>query len=96
MTIFIATLIVKEGQEAEFEQLQTELSELTNESEPECYVYDVIKHREKPNTYMVYGRFKDENAFKYHQETEFHDRLVPPILDCLAEDMQLDFFDWVA
>ena len=27
---------------------------------------------------------------------DFHDRLVPPILECLDAEMQLEFFDHVA
>ena len=96
MTVFIATLTVKQEKAADFERLQTELSELTHEHEPDTFVYDVIKHREKPGTYVVYARFKDEAAFNMHMETEFHDRLVPPIMECLDGEMVLEFFDHVA
>ena len=96
MTVFIATLTVKDEKAGDFERLQTELSELTHEHEPDTFVYDVIKHREKPGTYVVYARFKDEAAFNLHMETEFHDRLVPPIMECLDGEMVLEFFDHVA
>jgi quinol monooxygenase YgiN len=93
-TTFIATLVVKPGMESRFEALQRELSELTHAQEPATLVYDVIRHRTKPRTYVVYARFKDESAFEHHQTMPFHDRLVPPILDCLAEPMDLQFYDW--
>ena len=93
MTTFIATLVVKPEKAEEFESLQAELSQLAHEQEPDMHVYDVIKHREKPNTYIVYARFKDEDAFNHHMSIDFHDRLVPPILECLSEEMQLEFFD---
>lgn len=96
MPLFIANLIIKKGKESEFERLQTELSELTHEHEPDCLAYDVIRHTEEPQTYVVYARFKDEAAFEKHQQTDFHDRLVPPILECLAEEMDLHFYDWIA
>ena len=96
MTVFIATLKVKDEKAADFEKLQTELSQLTHEHEPDTFVYDVIRHREKPGVYVVYARFKDEAAFNLHMETEFHDRLVPPIMECLGADMELEFFDHVA
>lgn len=96
MSLFIAKLIVKKGKESEFEKLQKELSELTHEHEPDCIVYDVIRHKDEPQTYVVYARFKDEEAFEKHQQTDFHDRLVPPILDCLEEEMDLHFYDWIA
>jgi quinol monooxygenase YgiN len=96
MTVFIATLVVKKGKEKELESLQTELSKLTHDSEPDTLVYDVIRHRDKPGTYVVYARFKNEASFQAHQVASFHDRLVPPILATLAQDMDLQFFEHVA
>jgi quinol monooxygenase YgiN len=96
MTCFIAKLKVKPGREADFEQLQRELSELTHAQEPDTLVYDVIRHRAEPDVYVVYARFKDEASFQHHQTTPFHDRLVPPILETVLGDMDLQFFDWIA
>lgn len=96
MTVFIATLSVKDDKTADFERLQSELSKLTHAHEPDTLVYDVIKHRDKPGTYVVYARFKDQAAFELHMATEFHERLVPPIMECLDGEMVLEFFDSVA
>jgi quinol monooxygenase YgiN len=93
-TTFIATIVVKAGKEAEFERLQKELSQLTHAHEPETLVYDVIKHRARPRTYVVYGRFKDEAAFELHMHSPFHERLVPPILACADGEMDLQMYDW--
>ena len=93
-TTFIATLAVKAGREAEFERAQKELSELTHANEPDTLVYDVIKSRSKPRTYVVYGRFKSEAAFQAHQSSPFHDRLVPPIMACVEGEMDLQLCDW--
>lgn len=95
MTAFIATLTVNQDKAGTFEKLQTELSELAHAQEPDLFVYDVIKHREKANTYVVYARFKDEAAFNHHMQIDFHERLVPPILECVDGEMQLEFFDHV-
>lgn len=95
-TTFIAKLVVQPGKEAEFERLQSELSRLTHDTEPDVLVYDVIKHRSEPSTYVVYARFRSEAAFQHHMKVDFHDRLVPPILACLSREMDLQFFDWVA
>jgi len=93
-TTFIATLLVKAGREAEFERLQEELSGLTHAEEPRTLVYDVLKSRSNPRTYVVYGRFADEAAFQAHQASPFHDRLVPPIMACVEGDMHLQLLDW--
>ena len=95
MSTFIARLVVKAGKEAEFERLQRELSQLTHAQEPDTFVYDVLRHSEQPRTYVVYARFKDEAAFQYHQATPFHERLVPPIVECLEKPFDIEFFEHV-
>ncbi len=93
-TTFIATLAIKEGRETEFEALQKELSVLTHAGEPGTLVYDVIKSRDQPRTYVVYARFADEAAFEEHQVSGFHARLVPPIMECVEGGMDFRLFDW--
>lgn len=95
-TTFVARLVVRAGEEAHFESLQRELSEVTHATEPGTIVYDVIKHRTEASTYIVYGRFKDEAAFQLHMQAQSHERLVPGILASLAREMDLQFFDWIA
>ena len=95
MVVFIATLHVALGKEEDFERLQTELSEIAHAQESGLVVYDVIRHAEKKGTYVVYARFRDQAAFEFHQEADFHHRLVPPILECVEGEMDLQFFEWV-
>lgn len=96
MIVFIATLNVVPGKESSFERLQSELSEIAHATEPGLIVYDVIRHVDRPGVYVVYARFKDQEAFEFHQNADFHQRLVPPILDCVEGEMDLQFFDRVA
>jgi quinol monooxygenase YgiN len=93
MTAFVAKLVVKPEKRADFEALQTELRELTYANEPGTPVYELIRSRDDENTFLCIATFTDEAAFEYHQTTDFHDRLVPPILECLAQDMELSFYD---
>jgi quinol monooxygenase YgiN len=92
---FIAKLVVKPEKVAEFEAVQKNLSDISHDSEPDTLVYDFIKHREQANTYVVYSRFKDEAAFQTHMDSPSHDDLVPTILEALAEEMDLQFYDLV-
>lgn len=94
-TAFIATLIVHQDQLAEFEELQKKLSVITHDDEPGTLAYDFLRHAEQPNTYVVYARFRDDAAFQAHQDSPSHDELVPPILEALAEDMDLQFYELV-
>lgn len=89
---FIARLVVHPDRAREFESLQGELSDITHRTEPGTLVYDVLRHRDEPDTYVVYARFRDDAAFQLHQSAPDHDRLVPPILATLAREMDLQFF----
>ncbi len=96
MIVFIANLKVAAGRELDFERLQTELSEISHEQEPGLLVYEVIRRTETSGSYVVYARFADQSAFDFHQQADYHQRLVPPILDCVEGEMDLQFFEWVA
>ena len=93
MTAFIAKLVVKPEKSAEFERLQTEMRTLVHQHEPEAPVYELLRSRDDPNTYYCVATFTSEDAFNHHMSVDFHDRLVPPILDCLATEMELTFHD---
>ncbi len=89
---FIATLRTKPEKRDDFIALQTELRSLVKEHEPDAYVYEVLQAEEDEDLFYCVATFRDEAAFDHHMQIDFHDRLVPPILDCLAEEMQLAFF----
>lgn len=95
MTAFVAKLVVKQEKAEDFERFQTELRDLTHAHEPDTPVYELIRSRDDKNVYLCVATFTDEAAFDYHMQTDFHDRLVPGIVDCLAEEMELSFYDIV-
>ena len=89
---FIAKLIVKPDRRDEFIALQTELKGLVFQHEPDAQVYELLQSEDDPDTFYCVATFKDQAAFDHHMGIDFHDRLVPPILDCLASDMELGFY----
>jgi quinol monooxygenase YgiN len=89
---FIATLRVKPERRADFIAYQTELKSLVHAHEPDAWVYELLQSEDDENLFQCVATFKDEAAFDHHMHIDFHDRLVPPIIACLAEDMQLTFF----
>ncbi len=89
---FIAKLVVKPDRRDEFIALQTELKGLVFQHEPDAQVYELLQSEDDPDTFYCVATFKDQAAFDHHMGIDFHDRLVPPILDCLARDMELGFY----
>jgi quinol monooxygenase YgiN len=88
---FIARLLVKPERREEFIALQTELKALVFNQEPDALVYELLQADDDENLFHCVGTFRDQAALDHHMHIDFHDRLVPPILDCLAEDMQVNF-----
>ncbi len=84
---FIARLRVKPDKRSDFIALQTELKGLVFAHEPDALVYELFQSEEDENLFHCIATFRDEAAFDHHMHIDFHDRLVPPILECLAEDM---------
>ncbi|MFN3592024.1 MAG: putative quinol monooxygenase [Thermaurantiacus sp.] len=88
---FIARLKVKPEKRDDFIRLQTELKSLVHQNEPDALVYELFQAEEDPDLFHCIATFRDMAAYEHHMSVDFHDRLVPPILECLAEDMQLSF-----
>lgn len=89
---FIATLRTKPEKRAEFIALQTEMKHLVKIHEPDVWVYEMLQSDEDENLFYCVATFRDEEAFEKHMHIYFHDRLVPPVIECLAADMELRFF----
>lgn len=89
---FIATLRTKPEKRADFIALQTELKQLVHAQEPDAWVYELLQSEDDPDLFYCIATFRDEAAFDHHMHIDFHDRLVPPVLECLAQDMELAFF----
>jgi quinol monooxygenase YgiN len=89
---FIAQLRVKPGKRDELIALQLELKKLVFEQEPDALVYELFQSETDPDLFQCVATFRDDAAFDAHMHIDFHDRLVPPILACLAEDMKLAYY----
>lgn len=89
---FIAQLRTKPEKRQDLIDLQLELKKRVFEREPDALVYELFQSEEDPDLFQCVATFRDEAAFDAHMHIDFHDRLVPPILECLAEDMKLAFY----
>ena len=89
---FIAQLRTRPEKREELIALQCELKQLVFEHEPDVLVYELLQSDTDPDVFQVVATFRDEAAYEKNMHIDFHDRLVPQILTCVAEDMQLDFY----
>lgn len=89
---FIATLRARPESRERLIALQAELKALVAEHEPDVWVYELFQSDEDSDLFHCIATFKDQAAFDKHMSIDFHERLVPPIIECLAEEMNLKFF----
>lgn len=89
---FIAYLRTSPDKRDEMIALQTELKELVFAQEPDALVYELLQSDDDPDRFAVVATFRDDAAFDHHMGIDFHDRLVPPIIACLTQDMKLEFY----
>lgn len=89
---FIAELRAKPGRRAELVALQAELKGLVFEREPDALVYELFQSDDDPDLFQIVATFRDDAAFDHHMQIDFHDRLVPPILDCVEGEMKIAFY----
>ncbi|MEQ6333925.1 antibiotic biosynthesis monooxygenase [Sphingobium sp. MK2] len=89
---FIAQLRTKPEKRSEMIALQSELKQLVFKHEPDALVYELFQSESDSDLFQVIATFRDDAAFEAHMSIDFHDRLVPPILNCLAEEMAIAFY----
>ncbi len=89
---FIAELRCKPDRREELIRLQIELKGLVLQTEPDALVYELFQSDDDPDLFQVVATFRNDDAFDHHMQIDFHDRLVPPILDCLDGEMKLTFY----
>jgi quinol monooxygenase YgiN len=89
---FVAQLRTRPEKRDELIALQVELKTLVAAQEPDALVYELLQSDSDPDLFLCVATFRDDAAFEHHMHIDFHDRLVPPILACLAEDMKLEFY----
>ena len=89
---FIAQLRAKPGRREELIALQGDMKSLAFEHEPGVVVYELFQSEDDPDLFQVVATFKDDAAFDTHMSIDFHDRLVPPILDCVDGEMEIAFY----
>ena len=95
LTCFIATLRIKKGREAEFERLQRELSELTRAGARYTRVRasSGTAPTARCSSSMRVSRMR--RHFSCTSRRRFISATVPPIIDCVDGEMDLQFFDWI-
>lgn len=89
----IATLIVAEGKNAEFEAVFAELSAAVKANEPGNEFYSLTRSRANPQVYKVLERYVDQAALDLHGRTDYFRAAGPKLAPCLAGAPEIEILD---
>ena len=96
MTIgVIATLIVAEGKNAEFEAVFAALAAQVRANEPGNLAYALTKSRTDPQTYKVLEIYADQDALTHHGGTDYFKAAGPKLGPCLGGRPEIEYLDGV-
>src|SRR3546814_20712525 len=91
-TTLFRSLRAKPKKRNDLIRLQIEMKLLVHQLEPDAIVYELFQSEEDPDLFICVATFRDDAAFEHHMQIDFHERLVPQIFECLAEDMKIQFY----
>jgi quinol monooxygenase YgiN len=95
MIAIVFTFKVKEGMNAEFEAVATELSQKVRAGEPGNLLYQLVKSRADPNSYKFMELYKDADAVALHRGTDHYKSLGPKMGACFDGRGELEILDAV-
>lgn len=90
----LAQITVREGREADFEDIARTLYAASHASEPGLRYYEYWRGSE-PRTYYTLLAFDDHRAFIEHQTSDHHEEASPRFGDVM-EAFRLEFVDPIA
>jgi quinol monooxygenase YgiN len=95
LIVFTATLQAKSGKEKELEDALVHMvSEVQNEEGALIYILHRVK--DTPGKFTFYEKYKDQEAWEYHDSTPHMKVLLEKLESLLAEEIKLNHFEEIA
>ena len=85
MLAVLAYLTAKPGKEADFQGKMTAQAKRCLANEPGCLQFDVVQDPKSPARFVMLEVYKDDAAFKAHQDSAHYKDFRPVVADLLAE-----------
>jgi len=95
MRAIVAYLTAKPGMEAEFQKQMTAQAQRCLANEPGCLQFDVVQDPKNPTRFVMLEVYKDDAAFKAHQDSQ-HYKDFRPVVSGLLADRKVEVFTMVS
>lgn len=70
--VVVAEFRVQPGKEDRFEELICRHARRSREEEEGCFVFDVSRHADEPDLFLLYEVYRDEGAYGVHRADPRH------------------------
>jgi quinol monooxygenase YgiN len=95
MLAVLAYLTAKPGKEADFQEKMTAQAKRCLANEAGCLQFDVAQDPKAPARFVMLEVYKDDAAFKAHQDSQHYKDFRPVVGDLLA-DRKVEVFNFVS
>ncbi|MEM7612625.1 MAG: antibiotic biosynthesis monooxygenase [Pseudomonadota bacterium] len=90
---FLSRMTIHADKKEQFVQCCTELTEKVLAHEPECLYFRFYKLRDEPLGYAVFESFLNDDAEEAHMKTDYFERIVPGLVECLDGPYVREYLD---
>ena len=87
-----AEFLVKEDKIKEFEKLILEHAYQSVSTESGCFVFDVLKSKERKNLYLLYEIYENETQYQVHRDSKRYKKNIK-IIENLVIKQNNDLFN---
>ena len=91
----IATIRVKDGQAAAFEQVFRTLAAEVRAKEPGVLVYEMTRSQSEPNLYKAFEIYRDQAVIDAHGATDYFQRGFAELQQLIDGEMGIEILDVV-
>ncbi|MBR9833724.1 MAG: antibiotic biosynthesis monooxygenase [Alphaproteobacteria bacterium] len=91
----VAKLEIKDGMQAEFEEVAKGLMAKVKANEPGCLTYQLYKQKGSDTTYIFMEQYASADALKAHGQTEYFKAEGKKMGPCMAGAPDVQYYDIV-
>jgi quinol monooxygenase YgiN len=92
MLVVVAVMKAKAGSEQEMEKALRDMIPMV-ETEEGTMVYTLHRTKKDPQKFLMYEKYRDKEAFKYHSSTPYFAELFGKIAPLLDGDPAIDIYE---
>jgi quinol monooxygenase YgiN len=88
-----AIQLARPNEEAQLQALMKDLIAKVKSNEPGCTIFEYVRSKDKPLTYLVIEQYIDDKAFAFHHATDYLKAFIPKMMECLEHAPEVSTYE---